>query len=194
MTRIVFEKSDVIPMVAEVFRELGYEGASMSKITGRTGLSKGSLYHFFPGGKEDMAAAVLAHIDAWFVSNVFEPLERDEPRTAINEMWHQVDAYFRSGQRICLVGAFALDETRDRFTALIGQYFKRWVDALSEALIRAGVTMEKASTLSEEAVGGIQGGLILARATSDEAIFERTISGLAARIAECINESSESSN
>lgn len=184
MTRTVFEKADVIPMVAEVFRELGYEGASMSKITARTRLSKGSLYHFFPGGKEEMAAEILAHIDKWFISNVFEPLERDEPHAAIQNMWREIDAYFRSGQRICLIGAFALDETRDRFASMIRQYFKRWIDSLSAAIVRAGASIEVAAKISEEAIGRIQGGLILSRALNDETIFERTLVGLAERVTE----------
>jgi hypothetical protein len=29
-------------------------------------LGKGSLYHFFPGGKEDMAKAVLDEVAVWF--------------------------------------------------------------------------------------------------------------------------------
>lgn len=183
MTRSVFEKADVIPMVAEVFRELGYEGASMSKITARTRLSKGSLYYFFPGGKEEMAAEILAHIDKWFISNIFEPLERDEPHAAIQNMWREIDTYFRSGQRICLVVAFALDETRDRFASMIRQYFKRWIDALSAAIVRAGATMEAAIKISEETIVSIQGGLILSRALNDETVFERTLAGLTERVA-----------
>ncbi|MFC0332506.1 TetR/AcrR family transcriptional regulator [Paenibacillus sepulcri] len=186
MTRTVFEKTDVVPLIAEVFRELGYEGASMSKITARTGLSKGSLYYFFPGGKEEMAAEILAHVDAWFVSKVFEPLEQHDPQQAISEMWQEVETYFNSGKRICLVGAFALDETRDRFDAVICQYFKRWIDALCAALVRAGTTRETAAIVSEEAVGGIQGGLILARALKDDLIFGRTVAGLAERVSKCI--------
>ena len=139
MARTIFEKADVVPLVAEVFRELGYEGASMSSITARTKLSKGSIYHFFPGGKEAMAGEILAHVDAWFVRHVFEPLEHDEPRAAIASMWKSVDVYFRSGRRICLVGAFALDEARDIFAGQIRQYFKRWIEALSGALARGGM-------------------------------------------------------
>ena len=52
----------MIPVVAEVFRAHGYEGATLSVITEATGLGKGSLYHFFPGGKEELAAAVLADL------------------------------------------------------------------------------------------------------------------------------------
>lgn len=186
MTRTVFEKSDVTSLVTEVFRELGYEGASMSKITARTGLSKGSLYHFFPGGKDQMAAEILAHIDQWFISNIFEPLEKHEPRAAIDHMWQEVDTYFQSGQRICLIGAFALDETRDRFATVIRQYFVRWIEALSAALVRTGISQEAADQVSEETIAGIQGGLILSRALNDESFFERTLANLAQRISKTI--------
>ncbi len=181
--REVFEKADVIPLVAEVFRELGYEGASLSAITARTGLSKGSLYHFFPGGKEEMAAEILAHVDDWFGAQVFEPLERGEPREAIARMWKSVDGYFQSGRRVCLIGAFALDETRDRFAGAIRSYFKRWVMALEGALIRSGMEARLAKSAAEEAVIGIQGALTLARALDDKAVFGRTLRRLQQQIA-----------
>ncbi len=181
MARTVFEKSDAITRVAEVFRELGFEGASLFEITERTGLSKGSLYHFFPEGKEGMAAEILAHVDEWFVREVFEPLERGEPRAAIAQMWRTVDTYFRSGRRICLLGAFALDETRDRFPKPIRFYFKRWIEALDSALIRAGVDAVTARSLAEDIVGSIQGALTLARALKEDAVFGRTLARLQQR-------------
>ncbi|BEV45338.1 TetR/AcrR family transcriptional regulator [Afipia carboxidovorans] len=181
MARTVFEKSDAITLVAEVFRELGFEGASLYEITERTGLSKGSLYHFFPGGKEGMAVEILSHIEQWFVTEVFEPLEHDEPQAAIARMWEAVDAYFRSGRRVCLLGAFALDETRDRFRKPIELYFKRWIEALAGALVRGGVEKEAARGLAEEIVGAIQGALTVSRALKDEAVFGRTLMRLRAR-------------
>lgn len=182
MTRTVFEKADVVPLVAEVFRELGYEGASMSSITARTSLSKGSLYHFFPGGKEEMAREILAHVDAWFVREVFEPLEREEPRSAIAHMWRSVGTYFQSGRRVCLIGAFALDETRDRFAEPIRAYFRRWIAALKAALVRGGVKPASAGQLAEDVVAGIQGALTLVRALDDDAIFGRSLARLKRRI------------
>lgn len=189
MTRTVFEKSDVIPLVTEVFRELGYEGATLSKITARTRLSKGSLYYFFPGGKEEMAAEILAHIDQWFIKNIFEPLEKNEARVAIDHMWQEVDTYFQSGQRICLIGAFALDETRDRFAAVIRQYFVRWIEALSAALVQTGISKETADQISEETIASIQGGLILSRALNDESYFERTLANLSQRVSTYVSKS-----
>jgi AcrR family transcriptional regulator len=177
--RAVYEKADVLPMLAEVFRELGYEGATLSRITARTGLGKGSLYHFFPDGKEEMAAAVLADVDAWFVANIYEPLERGDPQAAIDKMWQEVARYFRSGGRVCLVGVFALDATRDRFAAAINIYFSRWIAALAAALRRAGVAAGQAQADAEAAVLGIQGALVLTRALNDERVFTRALARLA---------------
>src|SRR3546814_7759749 len=46
----------------------------LSVITAATGLGKGSLYNYFPGGKDEMAAAVLAHVDDWFEREIYAPL------------------------------------------------------------------------------------------------------------------------
>lgn len=180
--RTLYERADVVPLLAEIFRELGFEGATLTRITERTGIGKGSLYHFFPGGKEEMAAAVLADIDTWFEQFVYEPLRRDDPGEAIAAMWKNVDAYFRSGGRICLVGAFALDETRERFAATINGYFQRWIDALAGALVRSGRPASEARATAEYAVLGIQGALVLSRALDDKALFKRALDQMAKRL------------
>lgn len=180
--RTLNERPDVVPLVAEVFREFGYEGASLSRITEKTGLGKGSLYHFFPGGKEEMAKAVLDDVDAWFERHVFDPLRYDAPDLAIARMWDAIDSYFRSGGRICLVGAFALDGTRDRFADAISGYFGRWIASLRDALVRQGWDPADASQSAEDVVLGIQGALVLVRATKDESLFIRTMARLRSRV------------
>ena len=119
MARQIAERADIIPALGELFRRHGFEGLSLSLITKQTGLGKGSLYNFFPGGKDEMAAAVLAHVQDWFETHIFKPLETLEPDDALATMFDGVEAYFRSGRRVCLIGAFALDETRHRFAAAL---------------------------------------------------------------------------
>lgn len=182
MVRTVYERTDVIPLVAETFRGLGYEGATLSRITERTGLGKGSLYHFFPGGKEEMAAAVLSEIDHWFENCVYAPLRRDDPKQAIAAMAKAVDRYFHSGGRICLLGAFALDGTRDRFPEVIRSYFTRWIAALRDALVRGGSDPVRAMHDAEEAVLTIQGALVLGRALNDQEVFSRALTRLRRRL------------
>lgn len=185
MPRMVAERADVLPVLGEVFREHGFEGASLSIIGARTGLGKGSLYHFFPGGKEEMAAAVLGEVDCWFEAQVFKPLRtgRDGAR-AVARMFDAVQDYFKSGRRICLVGALALNESRDLFARQIKGYFARWNDALADALIRAGHSRKDAKALAEETLAAIQGGLVLARAMNDPARFTRALARAKARLLE----------
>ncbi len=183
MSRAVATRPDIIPALAEVFREYGYDGSSLALIADATGLGKGSLYHFFPGGKEEMAAAVLKEIDGWFRHNVFSPL-RDEPdpRLAIRRMLDTVDAYFLSGRRVCLVGPLALGDARDRFAERVHGYFAEWTRALADALARAGRAPAEATALAEEAVAGIQGALVLARALGDAQAFSRALGRIRMRL------------
>ncbi len=174
-------RADTIAPLAELFREYGYEGASLALIQERTGLGKGSLYNFYPGGKPEMAEAVLGEIDTWFETHIYRPLRTThEPRHGIRDMMHNVLEYFHSGRRVCLVGAFALDHVRDRFAARIRDYFAGWVDALTHALQLLG--HDHAQELAREAVATIQGALVLARALDDPQIFVEAMRRLEARL------------
>ena len=183
MARIVAERSDTIIPLAEIFREYGYEGASLALIGKATGLGKGSLYHFFPGGKEEMVQAVLAEIENWFDRTIYAPLrEGTDVNGAIDAMLDGVTDYFKSGRRVCLVGALAVSNTRDRFSKAIRGYFESWVDALRSALVRQGRSDHQAGALSEDAVLSIQGAIILSRALDDPAVFQRAIDQVRGRL------------
>jgi len=183
MAREIAERSDIVPVLGEIFREYGYAGASLSEITRRTGLGKGSLYHFFPNGKKEMAQAVLDDISTWFEDHVFVPLRSPkDPCRGISNMFESVNNYFHSGERICLVGAFALDETRDQFASEVSEYFTSWTLALSVAVKRTGFSSGEAKGLAEEVVSGIQGALVLARSYDDPMVFTRALKRLKNRI------------
>ena len=184
MARMVAERSDAVASLAEVFREHGYEGASLALIGKATGLGKGSLYHFFPNGKEEMVQAVLVEIEQWFEDSVYSPLrDGDDADAAITAMLDETAKYFRSGRRVCLVGALAVTNTRDLFAQAIRGYFVAWVDALQAALVRQGRDAEQARLLSEDAVLSIQGAIVLSRALDDPAVFQRAIDQLHSRLA-----------
>lgn len=184
MARMVAERSDAIASLAEVFREHGYEGASLALISKATGLGKGSLYHFFPNGKEEMVQAVLAEIEQWFEDSVYSPLrDGTDADAAIAAMLDETAKYFRSGRRVCLVGALAVANTRDLFAQAIRGYFVAWIDALQSALVRQGRDAEQARLLSEDAVLAIQGAIVLSRALDDPAVFQRAIDQLRGRLA-----------
>ena len=178
------ERAAAVPALAEAFREHGFAGASVTALCAATGLGKGSLYNFFPGGKEEMAGAVLADVDAWFTASVFAPLraaQAGDPE-AVRAMFDAVTAYFRSGRRVCLPGAFALGRERDLFAAAIAGYFERWIAALAGALRAAGHGEQAARAAAAETVAAIQGAIVLSRALDDPEVFLQVVEHGRARL------------
>ena len=136
-----------------------------------------------------MAKAVLENIDDWFEHKVFAMLrESEDPNKSIHLMFNQVNRYFNSGRRICLVGAFALNNTRDQFSNKIRNYFKIWIDSLTIALSKNGIAKKDAKLIAEDIVGGIQGALVLARSQDDPKIFTRSLKRLEKRIMETLDD------
>lgn len=165
MAKTVLDKSDAVRALAGVFRRRGFESASLSAIQQETGIGRGSLYHFFPDGKTDMARAVLEQVGEWFGERIFGPLRTaDDAAGAIRTTSREVAEYFLSRERICLYAALTLGEERTAFTDSARSYFTDWVDALAGALVRGGLAQREASAQAVDAVAAIQGGLILARA------------------------------
>ena len=195
MARTTARRDQVLPALAELFREHGYHGTSLAHVTAATGLGKGSIYNFFPRGKDEMAAAVLSHVDDWFERQVFAPLAaagdlaagaQTGQMAAVEDMFASVTDYFRSGQRVCLVGAFALGDARDAFASRIDAYFARWIAALSRALQAGGIAPGMADDLAEEAVAVIQGAIVLARTNRSDGAFARVTGGQKRRLLDAL--------
>ncbi|MBT8112275.1 MAG: TetR/AcrR family transcriptional regulator [Gammaproteobacteria bacterium] len=189
MSRDIAQRHIIIPALGEIFRENGFAGTSLAEITYRTGLGKGSLYHFFPKGKKEMAEVVLDDVASWFEENVFLPLlECKNPKHGIQIMFKAVDDYFYSGERICLIGAFSLDDTRDQFASKLNSYFTSWNEALASALKRNGLANKQAKDIAEDVVASIQGALVLARSQDNPKVFTRALKRLQRRIETSIHE------
>ena len=72
------DRSQAVEKLVKVFRQYGYEGATLSRISQATGLGKASLYHHFPNGKQEMAEAVLQYVNEWFGNIILMPLRGEE--------------------------------------------------------------------------------------------------------------------
>ncbi|KAA9089274.1 TetR/AcrR family transcriptional regulator [Microbacterium radiodurans] len=173
MAKTVLDRADAVRALAGVFRRRGFEGGSLSVIQQETGIGRGSLYHFFPAGKTDMARAVLEQVSDWFDERLFTPLRSaGDPRTTIATAFGEVADYFVSRERVCLFAAMTLGEEQATFADAVRTYFTDWVDALAHALRAGGLAPHDARTHALDAVAAVQGGLILARAyASDDTLL-----------------------
>lgn len=183
MGRAKLARAELISRLEVLFCAKGYAGTSLADITAATGLGKGSLYHAFPGGKDEMAKVVLTEASARMESRILRPLEAaGDAARAIAAMFEAAHAHYEGGRRICLPAAFALHDTDERFSDEIRSLFRRWRKALAGCLVRGGISQAHAARLSEETLAVIEGGLILARACDDPALFEAGLKRQYARL------------
>jgi AcrR family transcriptional regulator len=172
-------KQSYVPSLLDLFRQYGYDGVSLSKIAQATGLGKASLYHHFPGGKDDMVETVLATLDQWLQQTALDALESEGDALTRLRFWcdRTGDAYSQ-GQKPCLVAALMLGSAKDDFQPQVQAMLKRWMEAIAAVLIQGGMDAATAQARGEEALVAIQGALIVARALDDVSVFERTLQRL----------------
>ena len=70
------KRDAIVRAASEVFREMGFEGASMSEIAARAGGSKATLYGYF-SSKEELFVAVILGAAAAHFDPIFEALAKD---------------------------------------------------------------------------------------------------------------------
>ncbi|MEN8144778.1 MAG: TetR/AcrR family transcriptional regulator [Gemmatimonadota bacterium] len=177
MTKIT--ESEVLNRLTEVFRTHGYDGASLSKFSDATGLKRASLYHRFPGGKAEMAEAVLDRAKEWLVTNALAPLGREgPPEDRLRQMAKKLDEFYDGGKRSCLLDAlsFGVEEGGIRDHQKAGM--ETWIAAIATMLRDSGIPFRTARERAEDAVIRIQGGLVLARVKGDRLPFQRTLRNL----------------
>jgi TetR/AcrR family transcriptional regulator, lmrAB and yxaGH operons repressor len=172
-------RMDIIPQLMAVFQQYGYEGASLARFSEATGLQRGSLYYYFPRGKEEMAEAVLDHTIQMMDEFLLAPLRSEiAPIDRINGMNKNVDVFYQQGQRDCLFALFSTGEARRLFQDRVQKALNLWINELTIVLIDAGITNISAQQRAEEAVTMIQGSLFLTRGLKNTEIFRRTLSNM----------------
>jgi TetR/AcrR family transcriptional regulator, lmrAB and yxaGH operons repressor len=173
-------RAELVSQLVDVFRSYGYDGASLACIAKATGLGKTNLYHYFPGGKVEMATAALDRVDNWLETNILANLHGTaDPVDKIQIMCNEVNRFFNEGHNSCLWAVLALGRSsEDLFHDRIKLALIRWIEAVADVIASSGCPVDLARTRAEDAILRIQGGLLLARGLDDTAPFQRLLRAL----------------
>lgn len=172
------DEQTLLPKLTEVFRRHGYAGTTLKLLAQASGLKQASLYHRFPGGKAEIAGAILNNTSEWLAENVLQLLHADlPPRERIRSMAERLEAYYADGTLPCPLNVMVTPGE-----ALLGQWIKSaletWRDALVKVLEQAGVESDVALRRSERALALIQGSLVLAIGMQDPQLFRAQLADL----------------
>jgi TetR/AcrR family transcriptional repressor of lmrAB and yxaGH operons len=176
-------REEVLDRLAAAFRRDGYDGASIARLSAATGLGKASLYHYFPGGKQDMAAAVLQHLGQRFDSLILAPLRSSAaPAERLNRMILGLNEFYERGHASCVIDLFAIGAASEPLSHRLADSLDGWIGTLAAVLQEAGQDPAAARNRAEDAVIAVQGALVVSRAGGDREPFQRTLAELPGRL------------
>ena len=162
----------IVALLLEMFRRHGFEGVSMADVAKATGIGKSSLYHHFPGGKEEMAAAVMEAVGGWVSDNLVAPLSAPGPRARrIDAMLEGLAALYDGGRNPCVIASMLVGGEAGPAMPAIRAAVLAWLGALETALRETGAAPAAAHAAARDAVARIQGSLVLCRALGEREPF-----------------------
>jgi AcrR family transcriptional regulator len=160
----------LVTAAAELFRRQGYAATGIKAILTAAGATYGSLYHFFPGGKAELARAVIDDGGAAYLALV-QAFYRDDvdPVTATEE-------FFNGGIELLESTAFAdpcpiaslaaeIADTHTELRDAAAAAFESWIGAVADHLVHHGGQRDTARDASTELFCLIEGAFLLCRAT-----------------------------
>ncbi len=173
------EREGIVDRLFVVFRDHGYEGASLADLSRATGLGKSSLYHHFPRGKEQMAEAVLGKGKAFIQSALADVARSPEPlKVRIRKIIRALETLYAGGSNPCVLGRLAVSEMGPGGRKVAQEIFTIWTDAIARVAGESGMSQSRAHQFGEDWVARVQGTLIVYAATGDCTPFARAMASL----------------
>lgn len=165
-------RDDAVLELYTLFRRAGFEGVSIADISEATGLGRSSLYHYFPGGKADMAAAVLSFAHNCVQRTVIAALKGPGPvHERLERMLEAVHALYEGGAEPCIIASMMMGTPDALLQTRVDALLAEWLEALGQLLEENGLPGARARQRAALIIGRIEGGLLLSRALGQPQYF-----------------------
>ena len=150
----------------------GFHGVGLSEILSEADAPKGVLYHYFPGGKTELALAAIESGTEIMITRLTKSLGKKGELAVLIEKWFESSATLLSGEhfeRGCLLATVALETTADdeQLRAALADSFARIRSCLEDCLVSHGYSPEQSQSLASLIVSAYEGALIQARVAHD---------------------------
>lgn len=196
MSRVLTPKGEstrarIVSGAAEVLRERGVGATTLDDIRLQTAVSKGQLFHYFPGGREELLLAVAEH-ESKRVLEDQQPYLRSLDSWSAWDQWRDVVVarYTAQGDTCPMGSLFAqVGQATPGARAIVIALLREWQEYLADGIrslqhqgeLPAAFDVDNAAAAL---LAGLQGGvgvlMSTGRATHLEAALDWWIAGLRA--------------
>src|ERR1700684_1325118 len=150
----------MIERTAVLLAKKGLQGASFSEILEASGAPRGSLYHHFPGGKDELVLAALEHAANQALS-VLDRLAGKPAREVAEGFLSLARSDFSAG---CAIVAVTVAAESEDLRARAAEILRSWREKLATLFVAGGLPKKKARAVAASLVAACEGAVILARA------------------------------
>jgi AcrR family transcriptional regulator len=169
MTPARATRERIVDAGGELFRRQGYANTGIKQIAVAAEAQFGSLYHFFPGGKDQLGEEVIRIAGAGYLQLFIDIAgEAPDALTAIERFFSGAAETLRETgyADACPIATVALEvaSTNESLRIATAAVFRSWLDALASYLAAAGVDEQRSGALAYATLSLLEGAFVLCRA------------------------------
>lgn len=167
-------REGLLDLLLPVFRERGYEGASLAALASASGRGKASLYHHFPGGKSEIVANLVRRCVKELDQQVFGPLSGSA--APIQRLEQSIDGfalYTEQGKHNCLLATLA-GTNPEQLDPAVAERFRHWQEQLGQTLEELGLRPKAAAHQARNVLSRLYGALVLDRLSDQRTNLRQT--------------------
>jgi len=162
-------KERILDASGELFRRQGYMGTGVKQIVEEAGAPFGSLYHFFPGGKEELGGETIRRSGALYGLLLGEFVGPDvDLVTGARNFFAGAAETLRETDYAdaCPIATVALEvsSTNDELRKACADVFNTWIAGGVERFVAGGIARRRARELVIEMLAALEGAFVLSRA------------------------------
>jgi AcrR family transcriptional regulator len=161
-------RANMLISAAEVLRERGAAGVTIDEVLARSGAPRGSVYHHFPEGRNQILTEALQYAGEE-ITGVIDEAAANGGMFLVRKFvtfWEELleESDFAAG---CPVVAAAIGSADDepQLTTVAGGIFRHWRDALTRAFVADGFEEADAASLAITCIAALEGAVVLCRST-----------------------------
>ncbi|MGW6449850.1 TetR/AcrR family transcriptional regulator [Lentzea sp. NPDC055074] len=164
-------KQRMLDSAVLLLRERGAAGVTVDAVLAHSGAPRGSVYHHFPGGRNEMVLGAVRQAGDYIDAMVSEAAAEGDVQQLLERLvgfWKR--SLTKTGYRAgCPAAAMAMDsrDTVPDAVDVVREIFARWQGSIAEALSANGFEAHRAHRLATLVVSAVEGAIILCRAHRD---------------------------
>ncbi|MDH4207332.1 MAG: TetR/AcrR family transcriptional regulator [Anaerolineae bacterium] len=161
-------RDQIIEATAELLEKQGYRATGLNQIVEESGAPKGSLYYYFPGGKEEFGTEAVNKVAQEVHQRIETSLAAiEDPGEAVAAFILRVAQHVRTSNFLKggPITSVALDActTSERLNEVCRETYDLWQSAFVEKLVRSGFSLARSKRLAGLIIASIEGAIVLSR-------------------------------